>query len=258
MVKFSLCLAFVFGLFQFAIGQDDNRETVTQSIQWVAVSSNLKVSKRLCILIDGQFRQAGQLEPMQYQARTGLDIKLNDHFSIVPIGYVYTWNYQYGKQPATFVNNEHRTWQQVTYKHHAGIVHFEHRLRLEQRFIQHHTATSSGDVVDDGYSVLQHRLRYRLQARIPLNSKTIEPKTYYAIAYDEIFKSWGENVTYDYPDQNRLFAGVGYQFEKNFSMHMGAIYQMVIKRNGAQQENNIGALLQLTYNIDLTKQQSQN
>lgn len=253
MVKFSLCLVFVFGAFQFATGQDDNREKVTQSIQWAAVSSHLKASKRIYILVDGQFRQAGQLDPMQYQGRVGVDIKLNDHFSIVPMGYVYTWNYQYGKQPTTFVNNEHRTWQQVMYKHQAGIVQFEQRLRLEQRFLQHHSITSSGDVVDDGYSVLQHRLRYRLQARIPLNTRTIEQKTYYAIVYDEIFRSWGENVTFDHPDQNRVFAGVGYQFEKNFAMHMGGIYQMVIKRNGAQQENNIGVLLQLTYNIDLTK-----
>ncbi|HTF20254.1 MAG TPA: DUF2490 domain-containing protein [Chryseolinea sp.] len=253
MVKFSLCLAFVFAAFHFANGQDGDRETVTQSIQWAAVTSSVKVSKRLSILVDGQFRQAGQLEPMQYQARTGLDIKVNDHFSIVPMGYVYTWNFQYGKQPTAIVNNEHRTWQQVMYKHDAGIVHFEHRLRLEQRFLQHHSVTSNGDVVDDGYSVLQHRLRYRLQARIPLNNRTIDPKTYYAIIYDEIFKSWGENITFDSPDQNRVFAGVGYQFEKNFSMHMGGIYQMVIKRNGAQQENNLGVLLQLTYNIDLMK-----
>ncbi|MGC3943413.1 MAG: DUF2490 domain-containing protein [Chryseolinea sp.] len=139
MVKFSLCLAFVFGAFQIVNGQGQEKETVTQSIQWVAFSSHLKVSKKLQILLDGQFRQAGSMDPMQYQARTGLDIKINDHFSFVPVGYVYTWNYLYGKQPATFVNNEHRTWQQVMYKHHTGIVHFEHRLRLEQRFLQHHS-----------------------------------------------------------------------------------------------------------------------
>jgi len=219
----------------------------------VAVSSSLKVTNRVSILIDGQFRQANHLDPMQYQARTALELKLNDHLSFVPLGYVYTWNYRYGKQPTAFINNEHRTWEQLTYKHHAGRIHFEHRVRLEQRFLQHHSVTSSGDVIDDGYSVLQHRLRYRLQARIPLNNPTIEPRTYYAIVYDEIFKSWGENITFDNPDQNRLFAGIGYQFEKNFSMHMGGIYQILIKRNGAQQENNVGVLLQLTYNFDLRK-----
>ncbi|MGC3943414.1 MAG: DUF2490 domain-containing protein [Chryseolinea sp.] len=92
------------------------------------------------------------------------------------------------------------------------------------------------------------------QARIPLSGKTIDPKTYYAIAYDEIFKSWGENVTYSDPDQNRVFAGIGYQFEKNFAMHMGGIYQLIVKRNGAQQENNFGVLLQITYNVNLMKQ----
>ena len=192
---------------------------------------------------------------MQYQLRSGLDIKLNDHFSIVPAGYVYTWNYQYGKQPAAFQNNEHRIWQQVMFKHHAGRVNFEHRLRVEERFIQHHHIDERHQVVDDGYTVNQYRLRYRLQARVPINNAKIEPHTYYAIVYDEIFKSWGENVTYENPDQNRIFVGMGYQFHKSFSMHLGGLYQMLVKRNGLQQENNVGLFMQLTYNIDLMKAQ---
>lgn len=251
MVKFSLCLAFVFGASQLVKGQDKERETVAQSIQWLAFTSHLKVSNNLQILLDGQFRQVRSIDPMQYQLRTGLDIKVNDHFSFVPVGYAYTWNYQYGKQPAAFVNNEHRTWQQAMYKHNIGIVHLEHRLRLEQRFLQHRTA---GAASDDRYSVFQQRLRYRLQARIPLNGRTIDSGTYYAIVYDELFKSWGENITYDSPDQNRVFAGIGYQFEKNFSVNIGGIYQLLIKKNGAQQENNFGVLLQLTYNVNFTRQ----
>lgn len=254
MVKFSLCLAVVFSTIQALQAQSSERETVTQSIQWAAVSSNLKVSTRLSILVDGQFRQVDQFHPQQYQARTGLDITLNDNFSIVPLGYVYTWNYLYGKQPAHFQNNEHRTWQQVLFKHDVGRAKFEHRLRLEQRFLQFHYVNDAGEVIDDGYSDLQHRIRYRMQVRFPLNKKTIDTDTYYIIVFDELFKSWGERATYDYPDQNRIFAGVGYQFDKDFSIYGGGVYQLMIKRNGMQQENNIGVLIQLTYNIDLTKE----
>jgi hypothetical protein len=39
-------------------------------------------------------------------------------------------------------------------------------------------------------------------------------------------------------------------------MHMGGIYQIIIKRNGAQQENNVGALVQLTYNFDLRRKKA--
>lgn len=252
MVKLSLCLVLIVLTTSFGVAQNDKRETVTQSIQWLAVTSNLKISQRVSILVDGQFRQAAQMEPMQYQARTGVDIKLNKNFSIVPVGYVYTWNDRYGKQPAAHINNEHRIWEQATYKHTAGKIQLEHRLRVEQRFLEHHSVDEHGHVTYDGYSVLQHRLRYRLQARMPL-SRTTETKSYYAIVYDEIFASRGENVSFDHPDQNRIFAGAGYQFHKDFSLQAGGIYQMLIKRNGAQQENNVGVLIQLVYNIDMMR-----
>jgi len=231
------------------LGQQNERQTVTQPIQWLALTSNLKLNKRLSILVEGHFRQADQFKPQQYQARTGLEIKLNDHFSIMPVAYVYTWNYQYGKQPAAHQNHEHRIWQQVSYKHSMGILSLEHRLRPEQRFIQHHTRMPNGDVVNDGYTVNQFRLRYRLMARIPLNNKTVIAKTLFASAYDEIFMSWGERITFHEPDQNRIFAGVGYQFDDEFSLQGGFLYQLLVKSNGTLQENNLGVFVQMTYNV---------
>jgi Protein of unknown function (DUF2490) len=234
--------------------QSDSRETVNQSIAWFAWTSNIKVSDRLSLLVDGQFRQARKMEPQQYQFRTGLEVKINNHIQIMPLAYVYTWNYLYGKQPATFRNNEHRIFQQIVVKHAIRRISFEHRARIEQRFIQHHSQNQMGDVIDDGYSVNQNRIRYRLMAKFPINREKIEAGTYFGAIYDEVFISWGENITYHRPDQNRIFAGIGYQFDKNFSIQAGPIYQMLIKSNGAMQENNIGTLIQFAYNIDLTKQ----
>ena len=247
----SLILSLVLSL-QLVFGQSSERETVTQSLYWLSVTSNLKVAKRLSVILEGQFRYIDDLDPQQYQVRTALDIKINEHFSVAPLGYVYTWNYKYGKQPAAFENNEHRIWQQVFYKHNFGRLKVDHRLRFEQRFIQQHHVASDGAVVDDGYILNQTRLRYRLMARLPLNSSSIEPGTFFASVYDEIFYSWGEHVTYQKPDQNRIFAGAGYQFNKNFTLQGGFLYQMLVKSNGAKQENNIGLQIQVTYNVDCT------
>ena len=71
--------------------------------------------------------------------------------------------------------------------------------------------------------------------------------------YDEVFVSWGEFVTYNQIDQNRIFVGVGYQFTKDFTIQSGPFWQLLVKANGAQQENNIGIGTWLTYNFDLTK-----
>ncbi|MEO5976827.1 MAG: DUF2490 domain-containing protein [Chryseolinea sp.] len=252
MIKFTLWLIGAAVLAsQPILAQQDSRKIVEQSIEWVSVNSNLTLTRRLSILLDGQFRQVNQLDPQQYQARTALEVKLNDHFSIIPLGYVYTWNYQYGKQPADFVNHEHRVWQQVAYKHKIGRIHFEHRLRSEQRFLQHHTS-NNGEVSYDGYSDIQYRGRYRFSARVPLNGTKIESGTYFASVYDEVFASRGKNITYHKPDQNRVFAGLGYQFDKSFTLQGGFLYQMLLKSGGTLQENNFGVQVQFLYNIDLT------
>jgi predicted porin len=60
-------------------------------------------------------------------------------------------------------------------------------------------------------------------------------------------------VTFHKIDQNRVFAGVGYQVTKDFSFQGGFLYQMLVKANGAKQENNTGIQLQVNYNFDFTK-----
>lgn len=245
----------ILALFTFALPgvtlAQSPKETVTQGIEWFSWTTSVKVHKNVSILAEGQFRFAGQFEPMQFQSRTALDIHLNKSFSVVPLGYVYTWNPTYGKQPAKYVNNEHRIFQQVLYKHHAGRISFSHRGRLEQRFIQVH-ATQNGEVVNEGYDLYTNRFRYRFMANIPLGKKEMGPKTLFASMYDEVFIQWGKKIVNHKPDQNRLFAGLGYQVDKKFTITTGFLYQMAVKMNGVQQENNLGVQMMCAYNIDLT------
>ena len=233
------------------------RSVVNQNTEWFTITSSLKVHSRINILAEGQFRYIDDFQPMQFQIRTGVDLTLNKHWSIVPLAYVYTWNPIYGKQPAQFVNNEHRIWQQVNYSHKTGRFKLGHRVRLEQRYIKVHTDTS-GEIVDEGYDLRTNRIRYRFVAILPLNSYEMKAGTIFANFYEEIFMSWGEPVTYHKPDQNRIFAGVGYQFSKQASVQAGFFYQMLIKANGTRQENNIGIHAQLNLNLDLRKQQELN
>lgn len=247
----SLVLALILFLILPSLAQSSKRETVTQPVQWFALSTHIKVHKRVSILTEGQFRYVQNFEPMQYQFRTGLDFTINKHFSVLPLGYVYTWNPRYGKQPATYVNNEHRLFQQAIYKHSIGRINLSHRMRMEERFVQVHE-NNNGEIINEGYDLHLNRLRYRFMANIPLNHDKMEAKTIYASVYDEVFYSWGKPVTYNEPDQNRIYAGIGYQFSKALSAQGGAFYQLLIKANGTKQENNVGFQVQVYYNIDLT------
>jgi len=40
------------------------------------------------------------------------------------------------------------------------------------------------------------------------------------------------------------------------SLFLFFLYQMLIKKNGAQQENNVGTLIQVGYNLDFSKSEN--
>jgi hypothetical protein len=234
------------------LAQPAGRKIVDQPIEWFGTTANVKFQKRLTLVLDGQYRFVQAFEPMQFQARIGVDVKITDHLSIIPLAYVFTYNPIYGKQPAKFVNNEHRIWQQAFYKHTLGKFKIDHRVRVEERYIQKH----DNDGADLGFIVKRMRYRYRFMARAPLNKPTIEPKAYFASVYDEVFVSRAKDLTFKQPDQNRIFVGLGYQFTKDLNVQGGILYQLNIKTNGTLQENNVGLQFMLGYNFDATKHET--
>ncbi len=229
--------------------QAQTRDRVNQGVEWLGISSVVKLSPRFGVFVDGQFRFARQLENMQHMLRFSLDYNVNSKFSVSPIGYSFIWNYKYGVQPVTIINNEHRLYQQLQYKHAIGKFFFTHRFRTEERFIQNHTVDPEGE-----YSNFQFRIRHRIWCSRPIGKDKIEPKTWYLAVFYEGFMSWGKLVTFDNKiDQSRLFFGPGYQFNGHVNLQAGPYYQHLIKRQGLQEENNLGVFVQLNYNFDLTK-----
>jgi hypothetical protein len=253
-IKCMTMLGFLLLLNVAVSAQSTKRQVVNQSLEWFSFNSNIKVNQHFGFTADMQNRFVQDFNSMQHMIRAGVEFYVTPKLSIVPVGYAYIWNYQYGKQPAAFVNNERRLWQHIAYKHSIGRIAVSHRLRLEERFIQSHHKETDGSIIDDGYTNKQTRLRYRLMTNIPLNHAKMEAKTFYISIWDEIFVSHGKQVTYNDPDQNRFFVGPGYQFTKKVAVQAGYFYQVLIKSNGAKQENNSGPLFQLNYNFDFTHQ----
>lgn len=226
-----------------------SRDRVSQGVEWFGTSSAVKIAPKLGLYFDGQFRFAEGAENMQHQFRFALDYHMNSKWMVSPVGYVHIWNYKYGKQPAGVVNNEHRVYQQLQYKHSIGKFFFTHRFRTEERFIQNYAVDPDGK-----FSNIQFRIRHRVWVNRPFGKDKIEPKTWYMAGMVEWFMSWGDLVTYDNKiDQYRLFVGPGYQFSKNVNLQAGPVYQYLIKKQGLEQENNIGLFVQLNYNFDLVK-----
>jgi hypothetical protein len=126
---------------------------------------------------------------------------------------------------------EHRIWQQLILNNSLGKVKFEHRYRVEQRWVD-------GDYLN--------RLRYRLMLFLPLNKTKIEAGSYFLGLYDEIFL----NTKNTFFDRNRLYVALGYQIRNDLGVQIGLLRQRV---------NNFGkTYLQfaVAFNPDFRKEKS--
>ncbi len=136
---------------------------------------------------------------------------LNYHFSdraFATAGYAYIPSYVYESEQKDPETEEHRIWQQFILTNKIGRVKFEHRYRIEQRFVNRD---------------YKNRFRYRLMLFIPINKPKIEKGTLFLGLYDEVFINTKENFF----DRNRLYGALGYQFNKNVGMQAGMMHQQV-------------------------------
>ena len=125
------------------------------------------------------------------------------------MGYLrgYTWPFEGDELERT----ENRIYQQLTLKHNLGRAGFEHRYRLEQRWLNQ---------ADN--SRFSSRVRYRLQITTPLNRQSMEAGAIFVNVYDEIFINFDDIRSFD---QNRLYVAGGYQFTSNSNLQLGLLWQ---------------------------------
>lgn len=112
------------------------------------------------------------------------------------------------------VSVEKRLWQQLVLNQFMSRLKIEHRYRVEQRWFTFPTDGNDS-------SVFRQRLRYRLNAFVPLHNKTITDKTFFLSVYDEIFLNPRGPVL----ERNRVFAGLGYQYNSHLNVQVGWLRQ---------------------------------
>lgn len=186
-----------------SIGQEDKIGN------WMMYFGMNKLSDKFSIHTEVQYRShtLASFDTEQLLLRTGL----NYHFSskaFATAGYAYVSSYEYESEQKAPETEEHRIWQQFILINKLHRVKFEHRYRLEQRW------------VNSDYS---NRIRYRLMLFIPLNKPEIEKGTLFIGLYDEIFLNT-EDVFFD---RNRLYGAFGYQISKSSNAQLGMLHQQL-------------------------------
>ncbi|UOG77614.1 DUF2490 domain-containing protein (plasmid) [Hymenobacter tibetensis] len=158
--------------------------------------------------IEIQARANGVFQQYFYnELKGGLSYDLDKNFTVL----IGTGRYSTFDDPGP-INVEKRLWQQLVLTQLMSRIKIEHRYRVEQRWLTYQAEDSTA---------FRQRLRYRLNAFIPLNHTTITDKTVFLSIYDEVFLNPRGPVL----ERNRIYAGVGYQLNAHLNMQLGLVRQ---------------------------------
>lgn len=249
-MKKLIYVIFFIALFVFGYGQTNSKQIVTEEKTFLGYFNQARLANRFGTWIDIHHRTTDNFvnRPLQSLGRFGLTLYITDHFRFTA-GYCLVYNY-----PARGFNAskiEHRPWQQFLLKQEYHQVQTIQFLRLEERYNQ--------EVVNDKATnnyIYTNRLRYNYMILIPFSKNGISSKKLFGVLNDEVFVNFGKNITYNTFDQNRFFAGIGYQAGKNSSVHLGYmnIYQQLA--SGYKFSESHCIRLFVYHNIDFRKEKS--
>jgi len=172
---------------------------------WLMYFGTHKISEKFSLHYETQLRNYEIISNFnQLLPRFGLNYHIDEN-SIVTAGYAFIptqneFDKGWGKEMVT----ENRIWEQFILRNSINRVKIRHRYRLEQRWVK------AGDI-----TTYKNRARYMLSVKLPI-SKNEESPLFISL-YDEIFLNISDNPF----DQNRLFAALGYQVNKQMNIQLG-------------------------------------
>lgn len=189
-----------------AVAQENGEDKLGS---WHMYFGTNKISEKWSIHSEAQLRYYEQAKNFnQLLLRTGLNYHIGSN-AIATAGYAFIeTDGTFMESPKRANAKEHRIFQQFILKNKVWELLFEHRYRLEQRFISQTNILSDPE---EDLSRTEHRARYRLQMTVPLTD------IFFLNFYDEIFI----NLQNEAFDQNRLYAAFGVNVTNNLSVQAG-------------------------------------
>lgn len=233
-------------LFNYTLAQ--TKITTSDNQTWLGFMNQTRLSNKWGFWTDLQLRTKENFVDnfSQSIARVGVTYYLSDEAKLTA-GYAYITSYPEGDR--TVAQPEHRPWQQIQWHNKYPKLRLMQWLRLEERYrrkILNNTALA------DGYS-FNWRMRYAILAQFPLSKKRFQPNTFSFVLNNEVHVNFGNQIGYNYFDQNRFFAGFAYHVNKhdNFQIGYMNLFQQLPVGNRYKNNNVIRAFY--FHNLDLRK-----
>jgi hypothetical protein len=219
---------------------------------WALYTGTHKISPKWNVLTEYQWRRSDGFQHWQQSLmRLGVEYNLNPKASVMA-GYGWIRTFPYGAQPVLSVFDENRIFEQVNFKDKIGRFEFQHRYRLEQRFLEQFAKNSQGEIIQVD-PVFRNRIRYRALMTVPLSHKDLVDHTLFVSVSNELFVGFGKGIAKNPIDQNRFIAALGWRFNSHASISLGYLNQFVIKTNATDMERNHSLWVSTVYNFDLSK-----
>lgn len=133
-------------------------------------------------------------------------------------GYAYILHFP-SLENQKFVRQEHRPWQMYQYVHKGKKLSLQGALRAEQRFLQ----KTRGETIVPGYDF---RLRFRLAVifSYKLNKTKLPCGDILLVLNNEAMVNGYSSDKFKVFDQNRAFAGIGFQITETFQVQAGYMH----------------------------------
>jgi hypothetical protein len=193
---------------------------------WNAILIKGKISPKFSLFGEGHIRSSNyDLKYDYFEIKTGIGYSFTNNFTVFfGTGFFNT------DEPGAFFQTparqkEFRTWLELNLKQVFNRFNFEHRARIEQRFI------------GDNY---KNRIKYRLGLLLPVNKAEIVQGSLYLAINDELFiPQYGPPVV----EKNRFYLGAGYKISRNTALQIGCVSDTDYKINGQTVKNYLQIML---------------
>jgi Protein of unknown function (DUF2490) len=244
MIRIFVCLVSLLSFGRQAFSQTKEFDTEEQT--WLGYFNQTRFTNKSGMWVDLHLRFTGNFadDPALSIARAGYTYYLSDHVKLTA-AYTYATRYSTTGGPDV---PEHRPWQQIQWTEKKAWFNMMQWVRLEERFRR---KVSAGELTDD-YN-FNYRIRYNMAFTIPLKGKQVVAKTPFLFANNEVMINFGKEIVYNYFDQNRVFAGFGYQFTSHLNAQLGYMYVFQQLADGDKYLNINAIRLFVFHNLDLRK-----
>jgi len=158
---------------------------------WNSIIPKINLTEQWHFTSEFHFRRTNFLTDWeQFIVRPSIHYKPSNAYDFA-IGYSYIQNYTYSDFRIPINANEHNVWQEITLKHESEKLKFDHRFRLEERFIDKIIQSLTGTYTIDGTNY-NNRFRYRLTLTRPI-IKIEEEKFIFIKIFDEFFRFFAKS-----------------------------------------------------------------